>query len=444
MGLSTRYKTIELSPHSVERKTVGKVFVRIIPLLFALQFFNYFDRVNVGFAALQMNQDLGFSGSVYGFAASIFFVGYMVLQVPSSLMLWHIGPRIWIGLIVIAWGLVATSTAFTYNAHSFYLLRFMLGLAEGGFLPGIVFYVGCWFPGRYRARANNGWVTASLIAPIVGSPISTALMTYFDGVFGFRGWRWMFVVEGMPTVLLGILVLLYLTNRPSQALWLDRESRDWLLTTMENELFSRPIDQKGRFQLALRERRVWKLGSLFACVLVGLYGLILWLPQIVRSLGKLSLMQVGFLTAIPFVFGAGNSVLMSWNSDRIRERRLHLIGLYALGGAGLLATAFSSTPAVAYLLLCLASFGIFAATPIFWTIVSTSVGPAAPVEIALINTIAQIGGLLGPWVIGAVQDATHSFKIAFMALACFQLVAAGIALTLEGDRKFSTGEALNQ
>lgn len=419
---------------SIEVKTIRQVYRRLIPLLFVLQFFNYFDRVNISFAALRMNQDLGFSGSVYGFGASVFFVGYMVLQVPSNLILHRIGARIWFCVILVAWGAVAASMAFVHNAHSFYLLRFALGLMEGGFLPGMVFYISLWFPAHHRARANNGWVVASLVAPIVGGPISTVLMTYFDGFLGLQGWKWMFLLEGLPTVFLGIFVLFWLTNGPSEADWLDSESREWLVSTIEKEDAALERWQKYTFRRVVREPRVWSLGFLFACALVSFYGLILWLPQIIKSLGKVTVIQVGFLTAVPFLFAAAISIPMSRHSDRVGERRLHLAASYALGGLVLLAAAFASSPVLVYVLLCVACLGVFAATPIFWTIVSTFMtGAAAAAGIALINTIAQLGGLVGPWVIGIVQDRTHSYRLALVALTFFQLAAAGIALTLKDN-----------
>jgi ACS family tartrate transporter-like MFS transporter len=412
--------------------------------MFMLQFFNYLDRVNVSFAALLMNHDLRFSGSIYGFGASVFFLGYMVLQVPSNLILHRLGARVWICAILVSWGLVAASMAFVYNAGSFYSLRFMLGLAEGGLLPGIVFYLTYWFPSHHRARANNGWVIASLIAPIVGGPISTMVMTYCDGFLGLRGWKWMFIVEGLPTVLLGIIVLYWLTNKPSEADWLDSKSREWLESTIKKENVEFERRQQYTLGRVVREPRVWSLGFLFACVLVALYGLILWLPQIIKSLGKLSVIQVGFLTAVPFMCGATNSILMSRHSDRVGERKLHLAANYALGGLALLAAAFASNPILAYILLCVASVGIFAVTPIFWTIVGTFMtGAAAAAGIAFINTIAQLGGLAGPWVIGIVQDATHSYKLALVTLAFFQLTAAGIALMLKDTESVIRAETVS-
>jgi MFS family permease len=313
-----------------EAATMRKVYGRLMPLLFAMMFFNYLDRINIGFAALDMNKALGFSPAVFGFAGSIFFVGYMLLEVPSNLLLHRVGARRWIARILLTWGAVAAVTAFVFNDKSFYVLRFLLGVMEAGFLPGVAVYLTKWFPERYRARAVGGYIIAGSFSAVLGGPISTALMTYANGVFGLQGWQWMFILEGVPAMLLGLLTLRIMTERPADADWLADDEKQWLESTLAAE--REAVGGNAHFPLLriASDIRVWSLACLFGCALVGIYGLFLWLPQIVKSLGQLSNIEVGFLSAAPPLLGVLGTFIISRSSDRTGDRKKHLAFVYGM------------------------------------------------------------------------------------------------------------------
>ena len=428
--------------HDLERATMQRVYWRIVPFLFVVLFFNYLDRINIGFAGLRMNQDLGLSPAVFGFGASVFFVGYMVLEVPSNMMLHRFGARRWIARILVSWGFVAALMAFAWNDTSFYVLRFLLGVAEAGFLPGVAMYLTYWFPGAYRARAVAGYIIAGQVAAVIGGPVSTILMTYCENFLGLHGWQWMFILEGVPTILLGIVCLGFLTERPSRAAWLEPASRDWLEARMARERAAIDEDHAfGEFD-ALKDGRVWALAILFGCALVGVYGLLIWTPQIIKAMGNLTDIQVGFLSAVPPLLGVFGSVLIGVTSDRTGDRKFHLAGVYLVSGLALAASAMAPGPVFAYLMLCVVGFAIYAGNALFWSLNSSLMtGAAAAVAIALVNTIAQFGGLVGPWMIGLVKDRTGSFTLALLTLSAFLLVAALIAVLLRVKPTPRTGLA---
>lgn len=414
---------------------MNRVFWRLVPLLFVMMFFNYVDRVNVGFAALRMNQDLVFSATVYGAGATIFFVGYVLLQIPSNLMVHRLGARVWLTLILVAWGSVSTATAFVRDAASFYALRFALGLAEAGFLPAAALYVTYWFPEAYRARAISGYIIATSCSTIIGGPIAGAIITYFDHIAGFAGWQWMFLLEGSPSILLGLVIFSLLTDKPTAAGWLDREERDWLVQRIAAEHAALARERTPGFFDVLFDPRVWLLGLLFGCGLIGLYGLILWLPLIIKSLGQLTDLQVGFLSAVPPALGVVGALAVSWRSDRVGDRKGHMAGCYIVSGFGLLASALVTDPVLAYIFLCIGNGAVLAASPLFWTISGTFfTGAAAATCIALVNIIAQFGGV-GPLLIGFIRDETGSFTLALASLAAFSFLAAAIATLMKAQPK---------
>ncbi len=415
----------------IEAATMRRVFTRLIPLLFAMMFINYLDRINIGFAALQMNQQLGFSPGVFGFAGSIFFFGYMLLEVPSNLLLHRIGARRWIARILITWGAVAAVTAFVWNDTSFYVLRFGLGVMEAGFLPGVAVYLTKWFPVRYRARAVGGYIVAGSFSAVLGGPISTTIMTYVNGPLGLQGWQWMFLLEGIPAMILGLLTLRLLTERPSDAAWLDPAQRTWLEDSLAAERAALGDAPHPSVLQVLADIRVWSLALLFGCALVGVYGLFLWLPQIVKELGDLSTIQIGFLSAGPPLLGVLGTFLISRSSDRTGDRKKHLAFVYAMSALAITGSAFSPSPVLAYLLLCVTGLFIYAGNPLFWSLASTfRTGAAGAATIALINTIAQFGGLVGPWSIGLVRTYTGDFHYALLTIAGFLVVSVVIALVM--------------
>ena len=351
-------------------------------------------------------------------------------------MLHWVGARVWLARILMTWGAVATCMAFVSSAWSFYVLRFGLGVAEAGFMPGLVLYLTYWFPARYRARAIAGYIIAGAFSAVLGGPISTTIMTYSNGFAGLHGWQWMFIAEGVPTILLGVFTLYYLTDRPADAAWLTPAQREWLQSELQAEIAE--IERNGRRRLidSIRDVRVWLLATLFGCALVGIYGMLMWLPQIIKSLGTLSDIQVGFLSAVPPLLGVVGTILVSRSSDRSGDRKMHLAAIYTLGAIGMLASAFVPNPIWAYVCLCIAGLGINSGNSLFWSLnASFMTGIAAAASIAAVNTIAQFGGLIGPWLIGLVKDSTGSFSLALATISGFLLIAATIAATMRVTAK---------
>ncbi len=422
---------------AIERETMRRVYWRLVPLMFFAMFFNYLDRINIGFAALQMNSDIGLTSGEFGFGASLFFLGYMVLEIPSNLMLHRVGARVWIARILLSWGLVAALMAFVVGPRSFYTLRFLLGVAEAGFLPGLAMYVTYWFPSSYRARAVGGYIIAGQVAAVVGGPVSTALMTWCNGVGGLQGWQWMFILEGVPTMVLGVLVLFLMTERPARAAWLAPEQRQWLEDRLERERSVLAAGTEHRWWAGAADGRAWALAILFGCALIGVYGLLIWLPLIIKSLGTLTDIQIGLLSAVPPLLGVIGTLLVSWNSDRTGDRKRHLAGVYLLAAVAISFSAVAPTPSLAYLALCVTGLGINSGNPLFWSIsASLFTGVAAAGSIAFVNTVAQFGGLIGPWGIGLVKAQTGSFAAALLTIAGALVVAAVIALSLRlGPRR---------
>jgi MFS transporter, ACS family, tartrate transporter len=414
-----------------EAATMRKVYKRLVPLLFAMMFFNYLDRINIGFAALDMNGDMGFDPAVFGFAGSIFFVGYMLLEVPSNLLLHRVGARRWIARILLTWGAVAAATAFVFNETSFYVLRFLLGVMEAGFLPGIAVYLTYWFPERYRARAVGGYIIAGSFSAVLGGPLSTTVMTYANGVLGMHGWQWMFIIEGVPAMLLGLITLRAMTERPADAHWLTDAEKRWLESTLTAE--REALGGRKHFPLlrVAGDIRVWSLACLFGCALVGIYGLFLWLPQIVKSMGHLSNIEVGFLSAAPPLLGVLGTYLVSRSSDRTGDRKYHLAFVYGMSALAIAGSAYAPNPLLAYALLCVTGLFIYAGNPLFWSLAASfRTGAAGAATIALINTVAQFGGVVGPWSIGLVRHATGNFKLALLTIAAFLVVATIIAIVM--------------
>jgi len=415
-----------------EALTMKKVYRRLVPFLFVLLIINYIDRVNVGFAALTMNQELGLSSTAFGLGAGVFFVAYALFEVPANAMLSRIGARRWIGIIMIAWGIASCGMAFIHGEMSFYVLRFIVGAAEAGFMPGVIAYLATWFPVRYRSRANAGVVVATALASAIGSPVSGFLLKWTDGVLGLSGWRWMFIYEAVPAVLLGFVVFYWLTDSPRDAAWLDGTERDWLARELEGERRQLAATESLGLKQVLRMPRVWTLSALFSCFLSALYGVLLWAPQIVKSLGGLSDVEVGLLGSLPFCCAAIAMVLIARRSDRVGERRLHVAAAMGVGGVALLLSAYAPNPVLAFALLCVAAAGIWGSLGVFWSMTSTFLaGPTAALGIAVINTLAQVGGFIGPTSVGFIKDHTGNFSLALAVLAGFALLAALIAWLLD-------------
>jgi ACS family tartrate transporter-like MFS transporter len=416
-----------ISQDQARQSAVGKAARRLLPFLCLCYMVNFLDRVNVGFAALAMNEDLGFSPSVYGAGAGIFFAGYIMFEVPSNLALQRFGARIWIARIMISWGLVATAMALVHSEGSFYALRLLLGIAEAGFFPGIILYLTYWFPARERARIVSLFMAAVPLATVVGGPVSGALLE-LHGLWGLAGWQWLFIIEGLPAVLLGVVVLFFLDDRPEGARWLSQEERQALSATLAAEAeATREVGYAGLGQ-ALTRPRVLVLGLLYFCIVSGLYGIGFWMPQVIQTFG-LGPLQIGFLTAIPYLVAAIGMVLWGSRSDRSGERIWHIALPLILGGAAFAWSAVSGPLGLTLVALTLATLGIYAAVGTFWslpTAILTGTGAAA--GLALVNSMGNLAGLVSPAIVGVMKQATGTFTAALLYLAGALLVGALIAL----------------
>jgi MFS transporter, ACS family, tartrate transporter len=406
---------------------------RLIPFLFLLYVVAYLDRVNVGFAALEMNRDLGFSAVVYGLGSGIFFVSYTLLEVPSNLMLARVGARRWIARIMCSWGLVSIGMAFVHDTLTFYLLRFLLGAAEAGFFPGIIYYLTQWFPARERAKAVALFMTGTAIAGVIGGPISSSLLL-LDGIGGLQGWQWLFVVEGIPAVLLAWVVWRRLDDRPETATWLSPRERAWLIDTLAAE--AQPRDGAHRdMRSALASGRLWALAAIYFCIVLAFYGVSFWLPQMLQQLSHYPSAAVALISSVPYVVAAIGMVVIGARSDRTGERRWH-VAIPALVGAMGFAAAASVPPSVALSLtaLSVAALGVWGALGPFWALPTAFLrGRAAAGGVALVNAVGNIGGFVGPTLVGYARDATGNFATGLWVLAAGLVIGAAIAVWLPRD-----------
>jgi ACS family tartrate transporter-like MFS transporter len=408
---------------------------RLIPFLFLLYIVAYLDRVNVGFAAIDMNRDLGFSAAVYGLGAGIFFLSYTLLEVPSNLMLARVGARLWIARIMLTWGLLSSAMIFVDSPLRFYVIRFLLGAAEAGFFPGVILYLTQWFPQRERARAVGLFMTATAMAGVVGAPISSALLQ-LNGSLGLHGWQWLFLIEGIPAVLLAPVVLVYMTERPADAKWLSADEREWLVREMETEQ-AHGAQAIVTLRGALGSARLWMASLPYFCIVIAFYGIAFFLPQIVQSMSSLGSATIVLLAAIPYIAATIGLVVVGSHSDRTRERRWHVAGPCLIGAAGFVLTVLApQTPAIALATLSIAAFGIWGTLGPFWAIPTALLrGTAAAGGIALVNSIGNVGGFVGPYVMGWIREATGGFTAGLLTLAAILVLGALIVLRLEQPKE---------
>jgi MFS family permease len=358
----------------------------------------------------------------------LFFIGYFLFEVPSNLILQRVGARVWISRIVISWGLLTALHVFVAGPLSFYLLRFLLGLAEAGFAPGLLFYFTLWFPSQYRGAAMSRYLTASAIAVVIGAPFSTSLF-HLSGILGLAGWQWMFLIEGGLGVVLGLVTLGYLTDAPDRAAWLTAPERQWLLAALAREP-ARHIAGAGEFRAALRDGRVWVLTFMFFCFGLSSYGIIFWIPQIVKQLSGLSNTAVGFVTALPWLAAIAVMIAVGKSSDRHNERHLHFAASFVVGAIGLIGSVLVADPIVAMIFIGLGAVGIWSGLGVFWTMPPLLfTGPAAAGSLALINSIGNLGGFAGPYMMGLAKSGTGGFGAGLIGLAAF-LIAGAIAAIL--------------
>ncbi len=415
--------------NQLEARVLRKISLRIVPFIMLLYFVAFIDRVNIGFAALTMNKDLGFSPAVFGFGAGIFFWGYFLFEVPSNVILDKVGARLWIARVMISWGLVSGAMAFVQGQTSFYVLRFLLGAAEAGFFPGIILYLSYWFPARQRAAATSLFMAAAPLSVVLGSPVSSALLE-MHGVFGLQGWQWLFLVEAVPAVLLGFVVLGFMIDRPEQARWLADDERAWLVATMNAERAGKAMTASHSLWSGLADLRVLALALVYFGTSAGLYTLGVWAPQIIKGFG-LSNMQVGFLNAAPPTVAVIAMYLWSWHSDRHNERTWHVVIACLVAAAGLGLAGLSSTVAAVVAALILVNVGISAAKPPLWSMPTLFLsGPAAATGIATINSIGNLGGFVGPAMIGWIKGQTGSFVGGLYFVGALLLLSATLTMII--------------
>jgi MFS transporter, ACS family, tartrate transporter len=414
------------------RRAMRKASFRLLPFLCLCYGVSFLDRVNVGFAALAMNADLGFTASVFGFGAGIFFVGYILFEVPSNLLLERVGARRWIARIMVSWGLIAAAMSLVNGPISFYVMRFLLGVAEAGFFPGIILYLTFWFPAPERARIVSLFMAAVPISAVIGAPISGALLG-FDGLGGLKGWQWLFLIEGVPAILLGIAAWFLLDERPQEAKWLTKAESRALSGLLAVEAKAAKAAGFAELRQGLTQPRVLVLGFLYFCIVVGLYGIGFWMPQVIQSYG-LTPLQIGLLTAIPYLFASGDMVLWGWHSDLTGERTWHVALPLLVAAAAFAASALSLPLAPMMLALTVATIGIYAAIGTFWSLPTTLLtGTAAAAGLALINSMGNAGGLVGPFVVGVMKDATGTFTTGLLFLAGALAVGGGVAILFGHD-----------
>jgi MFS transporter, ACS family, tartrate transporter len=410
--------------------TLRKVTLRLIPFLFVLYIVAWLDRVNVGFAALQMNSDLGFSSAAFGFGSGVFFLGYCLFEVPSNLVLHRVGARRWISRIMISWGAISATMMFVRTTPTFYVLRFLLGAAEAGFFPGVVYYLSHWYPEGQRARAIAAFMTAVPVSGVIGGPLSGALLS-LNGLFGLAGWQWLFLVEALPAILLGVIVLVYLPDRPETADWLSSAEKDWLV----NRLAAERTGYSGAGPIgifaALTNPTIWQLGIIFLFAAIGFYGYSFWAPLVVKSLTGSSDVNVGIILGAISAVTIISMILNGAHSDHSDERPLHVAVALLISGAGFFGCAVLRQPILAVFFLALVPIGHCAAYGPFWSMPSRFLtGAPAAAGIALVVTIANVGGFAGPTIIGAMKDRFGTHGPAFMLLGGCAVVAALLAIAL--------------
>ena len=411
----------------IEARTYAKVTWRLLPFLFICYVAAYLDRVNVGFAKLQMLADLQFSETVYGLGAGVFFIGYFFFEVPSNIIMHKVGARVWIGRIMITWAIISAAMLYVTSPTMFYVLRFLLGVAEAGFFPGIVLYLTYWFPAQRRSRMNALFMIGIPIAGVIGGPLSGWILNAFNGAHGLAGWQWLFAIEAVPSLILGVFTLFYLPNSISGASWLSADEKQLLQENIASE-------SGGKNDHALSgvfgNPRVWLMAAIYFCCMMGLYGVSFYLPTLIKAAGVKDALDVGMLTAIPYGCAVVAMLFNARSADRTGERRWHFSVASALGGLGLmLATIYGDNVTLAMAALSLGTAGLLATMPVFWTYPSAILGgTAAAAGIAMINSVGNLAGFVSPSIIGWMKDVTHSTNAGMYVVSAALFLGAVLAL----------------
>jgi MFS transporter, ACS family, tartrate transporter len=408
--------------------TLRKVTWRLIPFLFVLYVIAWLDRVNVGFAGLQMNADLGFSSTVFGLGSGIFFLGYCLFEIPSNIILERVGARLWIARIMVTWGLISAGLMLVRTPPLFYVLRFLLGVAEAGFFPGVIYYLSLWYPAAQRARAIAAFMTAVPVTGLIGGPLSGALLG-LDGIYGLKGWQWLFLLEGLPAVVLGSSVLFYLTDRPETARWLSPTEHEWLVEKLAAE--RKACLLRPDIRAALTDATVWKLGIIFLLAAAGFYGYSFWAPLVIKSLTGLSNFKVGLVLGAISAITILGMLLNGYHSDRTGERAIHIAVPLLVTAVGFVGCALLHQHVLAIIALALVPLGHCASYGPFWSMPTQFLtGPAAAAGIALVTMIANVGGFAGPALIGVLKTRTGTHTDAFLLLGGLAVIATFLALRL--------------
>lgn len=408
-----------------------KVTWRIVPFLMLCYVVAYLDRVNVGFAKLQMLHDLQFSDTIFGLGAGMFFIGYFLFEVPSNVILHKVGARVWIARIMLTWAVISACFMFVSTPLAFYTMRFLLGLAEAGFFPGIILYLTYWFPAARRSRIISTFMTAIPLSGVIGGPLSGWIMESFGGVHGWTGWQWMFILEAVPAVALGLAVLLYLDDGIRSAKWLNEDEKRLLEQGIEHDAAGKA--QHPSLRAVFADGRVWLMALIYFCCVMGQYGLTFWMPTLIKAAGVKGVLNVGLFTAIPYAAAVVAMLLLGRSSDQRRERRWHLVTPMLLGAVGLVGSALAGADhtGIAIAFLSLAAAGVLASAPLFWSLPTAFLhGVAAAAGIAAINSVGNLAGFASPYLIGAIKDMTQSTDVALYVLAGVLVAGAAVVLSV--------------
>jgi MFS family permease len=413
--------------NQLEAKTYAKVTWRLLPFLFICYMAAYLDRVNVGFAKLQMLSDLKFSETIYGLGAGIFFIGYFFFEVPSNVIMHRVGARVWIARIMITWAILSAATMYVSSPEMFYVLRFLLGIAEAGFFPGIVLYLTYWYPAQRRSRMNALFMIGIPVAGVIGGPLSGWIMKSFSGAYGLAGWQWLFMLEAIPSVVLGAITLFYLPDGIRASKWLSEQEKQLLEKNILNDGSGKAVHSVAS---VFGNGKVWTMAAIYFCCMMGLYGVSFYLPTLVKASGVKDALDVGLLTAIPYGWGIVATLAVARSADRTRERRWHFAVASAVGGLGLLlSTILGSNVVYAIAALSLGTAGILATMPVFWTYPSAILGgTAAAAGIAMINSIGNLAGFVSPSIIGWMKDVTQSTNSGMYVVSGALFLGAVLAL----------------
>ena len=425
------------------QKLYSKISWRLIPYIFILYILAYLDRVNVGFAAVEFKRDLHLSESIYGLGAGIFFLGQFCFDLPSNLLLGKVGPRVWIARIMITWGIIATCMMFVKGAHSFLIMRFLLGVSEAGFFPGMILYLTYWFPSKERARAVAKFMTATSIAGVVGGQIARVLLK-MEGVAGLHGWQWLFLIEGLPTFLMGISVLFVLKDHPDDAGWLTDAEKKWLDGELERDRKEGGASEKHNLKDAFKLPMVWVLAVIFALDQIGVYTVNLWMPLLLDGFLHLgagaanasAASTIARYATVPYAIAAIFTVIIGWSSDRTFERRWHIAGCFLVSAAGFTWAAYAGSLTAMLCAMTLGAIGYWSMMGPFWALPTRVLGgQAAAGGVAIITMIGSLGGFAGPSLTGALKSATHTFSAGLLVVAGLAVVGSVLCLTLKTTAK---------